>query len=80
VVEPKEGKGSRRRLLRLGVPDGLNAASAVAACVRAPVCFGCDYGCGSRVGKADQEQGLRDAKTLVRDVKLLGEVLVEVLR
>jgi hypothetical protein len=81
VVEPREGnQGNRRRLPRLEAPGGQNAALAVAACVRDPVCFGCGYGCGSRVGKADQAQGLRDAKTLVRDVKLLDEGLVEVLQ
>jgi hypothetical protein len=81
VVEPSEDtQGNRRRLPRLEIPGGQNAALAVAACVRDPVCFGFGYGCGSRVGKEDQEQALRGARMLVRDAKLLGEGRVVVLQ
>jgi hypothetical protein len=81
VVEPREGnQGNRRRLPRLEAPGGQNAALAVAACVRDPVCFGCGCGCGSRVAKGDREQALRGARMLVRGVKLWGEGLVVVLQ
>ncbi|KAF7574669.1 hypothetical protein PtrM4_062930 [Pyrenophora tritici-repentis] len=63
-------KGSRRHLRRLEVPEGRIEALPVAACVRAPVCFDCDCGYGSRGGKGDRARVLRGAKRFVRDARL----------
>lgn len=63
------GSRRRRRLRHPEVPGGRIEALAVAACVRAPVCFDCDCGCGFRGGKGGRALVLRGAKRLVRDAR-----------
>ena len=64
-VAPGEDMGNHHRPRRQEVPGGRIVALAVAACVReAPVCFGCDFGCGFRGGREDPVREQRGAKTL----------------
>lgn len=64
LVEGGRHTGSHRRPRLREAPGGRIEAFAVAACVGAPVCFGCGCGCDSRGGREDPEPEQRGAKTL----------------